>query len=135
MNRFEPVLTGYLRSCHNRQPVAVAVRRNLAEKPDRTGLPDTTNPCHSLVIDIHHVRISCWFKIEPLRCLSSWPSHVVHCILIVGFLVIGISQLLVFKGPVFRLNLDGPQLQPVACYGRTPKNLSKPLFLEFRCNL
>ena len=42
MNRFEPVLTGYLGSCHNRQPVAVAVRRNLAEKPDRTGLPDTS---------------------------------------------------------------------------------------------
>ena len=42
LNHFEPVLTGYLRSCHNRQPVAVAVRRNLAEKPDQTGLPDTS---------------------------------------------------------------------------------------------
>ena len=49
LNRFEPVLTGYLWSCHNRQPVAVAVRRNLAEKPDRTGLPDTTNDVKCVV--------------------------------------------------------------------------------------
>ena len=41
MNRLFGVRSGYLGSCHNRQPVAVAVRRNLAEKPDRTGLPDT----------------------------------------------------------------------------------------------
>ena len=40
-NRLFAVRSGYLGSCHNRQPVAVAVRRNLAEKPDRTGLPDT----------------------------------------------------------------------------------------------
>ena len=29
-------------SCHNRQPVAVAVHRNLVEKPDQTELPDTS---------------------------------------------------------------------------------------------
>ena len=40
-NQFLAVRSGYLGFFHNRQPVVVAVRQNLAEKPDRTGLPDT----------------------------------------------------------------------------------------------
>ena len=42
---------------------------------------------------------------------------------------------LVLLGPVFQPDLNRPQPQPVACYGTTPKNRSKLLFLEFRRNL
>ena len=56
-NRLFAVRSGYLGSCHNRQPVAVAVRRNLAEKPDRTGLPDTISS-NSIRWIIHSVQPS-----------------------------------------------------------------------------
>ena len=63
LNRFEPVLTGYLGSCHNRQPVAVAVRRNLAEKLDRTGLPDTrSGEVHSVNVGFFVLSKQCGVK-------------------------------------------------------------------------
>src|ERR1700679_718954 len=43
LDSFFAVRSGFFCFCHNRQPVAVAVRQNWAERPDRTG-PLNTNP-------------------------------------------------------------------------------------------
>ncbi len=85
MDRFFAVRSGFLGACHNRQPVAVAVRPNLAKKPDRTG-PLNTIDKKSLLLASYFISNSWYVSFYCFRHTNSslgapfleYWIHVIH---------------------------------------------------------